>query len=491
MSVMEMIPMGETFQPSAGTLPASLIAVNAISNTRQSFTNLVEYRWDDTDFKFNNMGQKWKTDIRPTFTGPDAYGGVKNCATPRRYSAPAAGISNNFFSCITEFDILFTGDKISITEMNLGGDGSPDPGGDTQVMIEYQGKMYDLSDRPKTVTRTDGAHSHYNIQFTKKFVNARMRFRFGTAGFTSLVTEASSIIKPAPPTLSGIVDGDSWVESSQALTADSTTQWFTTGISNFLSKFTGYKIIERGQGATGLFSNGAAKVFTDAVASATSYILFIAITITGLSRWASGGGIENLSSRLGWITNAAGALAHHEYSPFVNYPGEDFGQPLGRRPVFYMFFGTWNDASVGGVTFEEMYTRAKEVYAAMVAIDPYCIIIHVSPEPFDDTLFGAAIGPPRYGDKSDIHVRAQMKAASEFPTVHYINLFGPDDPAWTGAGPADGGTQGVPTNSQQAQVVSQGDGIHYRYEGGRYAASKVRDKMAKILVFKDRVEGRI
>ncbi|MDZ7886551.1 MAG: hypothetical protein U5N53_28265 [Mycobacterium sp.] len=486
----EYVRLGDTWDPVVGTLPSGVLTTDEISNSKQSFTSEATYGWNDSEFKFNNIGQKWKADIKPTWSGPDAYGGVKNCATPRRFSAPAAGMSNQFFASVTEFEILFTGTKLSIRHMNLGGDGSgTEYGGDTQIQVECHGEMYRVADLPKTTTRTDGYSSYRNLVFAAPVVNARIKFRFGNIGFMSLHTDGDAIVAPAPPRPMGPLDGDSYVESTQALCADSVSQHFTTGIAYYMGERTGWNIPERGQGATGFFSNGAALVSDDTVGSASQYILFIEITVTGLTRWFSGGGTANINSRLGWITNAAGALEDAEMSPFVNYAGEDFGQPLGRRPITYTIFGTWNDASVGGVTFDQMYTRAKACYEALHAIDPYCTIIHVSPEPFDDGLFGDVLGPPRRGDKSDIHVRAQMKAASEVPNVYYVNAFGPEDPWWTGMGSEEGGTQGIPTSSQQAQMVSKVDGIHYRREGGRYLANKVCDAIADIPVLRARVNG--
>lgn len=482
--------LGDLWTPDAGVLPAGVLTTDEISNSKLTFTSEATYRWDDADFKFNNIGQKWKPDVRPTFGGPDTYGGVKNCATPRRFSAPAAGMSNQFFASITEFEILFTGTRLSVRHMNLGGDGTGGQyGGDSQIKIEHHGRMYRAADLPKTTTRTDGSSSYRNLVFAERVVNARIKFRFGSLGFISLHTDGDAIIAPAPPRLMGILDGNSFVESTQALCADSVNQHFTTGIAYYMAERMGWNIVERGQGATGLFSNGVGRVFDDTVGAASQYILFIQIAVTGLTRWFSGGGPENINSRLGWVTGAAAALAAAGYSPFVNYAGEDFGQPLGRRPVAYIIFGTWNDASVGGVTFDQMYTRAKACYEALHAIDPYCMIIHVSPEPFDDGLFGNAIGTPRRGDKSDTHVRAQMKAASEVPNVHYVNAFGPEDPWWTGMGPAQGSTQGVPTTSQQAQMISPIDGIHYRRVGGLYLANKACDTIANLPALRDRVNG--
>lgn len=485
------VKAGELYERVLGTLPASALTSDGNADNRLSFVNEARYRWDDADLKFTNIGQKWRPDVRPTFSGPDTYGGVKNCATPRRYTAPAAGMVNQFFASTIEIEFLFTGDRLSIEYNNLGGNNSGNQyAGETVVWVEYAGGMWRLQNNPVLTTRTDGAPSYRNIVFPQTVVNKRIRIRFGTAGFQSVYTDGSAIVAPSPARYMMLLDGDSWVESTQALTADGgVSQNFTTGIVYYAFERSGFNIPERGQGATGLITNGATLVTDDTVGTATGYILFIEITITGLTRWFSGGGPSNINSRLGWITNAQGALAANGYPPFVNYAGEDFGQPLGRRPILYTIFGTWNDASVGGVPFEQMYARAKTVYQTLHAIDPYCTFVHVSPEPFNDGLFGNAIGAPRREDKSHIHVLAQMKAAAEVPNVHYINSFGPEDPWWTGMGPASGGTGGVPSTSQQALIVSKNDGIHYRREGGMYAGNKLMDAIADVPVNLDRVLG--
>lgn len=487
------IKAGELFEPVRGTLPAALVTSDATQNSRLTFTNEAVYRWDDVDFRFNNLGQKWKADVRPTFGGPDTYGGVKNCATPRRFSAPAAGMSNSFFGSTIDVEFLFTGTRLSIQHMNLGGNNSGTSyAGEVEMWVEYGGGMWRMSDRPKQTTRTDGAHSYRNVVFPNRLVNRRIRLRFGTAGFTSVMTDGDSVVAPSPDRYVMLLDGDSWVESTQALTADGgVTQNYTTGIAYFAFERSTFQVVERAQGATGFFSNGAGFITDDTQGTATSFILFIQVTIMGLSRWMSGGGLSNINSRIGWMSHAAASLTTAGMSGFTNYAGEDFGNVLGRRPILYVLWGTWNDASVGGVSFATMYARAKACYQALYALDPYCTFVHVSPEPFDDTLFGNAIGSPRYGDKSQIHVAAQMKAASEVPNVHYVNAFGPEKPWWRGAGPAEGSSFGVPSTSQQARIVSPHDGIHYGREGGEYAAGKLMDAIADIPVYRDRVDGLI
>lgn len=483
------VKAGELYERVLGTFPASLLTQDVNADSRLSFSSEVRYGWNDADLKFNNIGQKWLADVRPTFSGPDTYGGVKNCATPRRYTAPAAGMYNQMFASVIELEFLFTGTRLSIEYTNLGGNNTGNQyGGETTVWVEYGPGLWRLNSNPLLTTRTDGGNSFRNITFAQPMVNKRIKVRLGTAGFHAIWTDGTAIVTPSPPRYMMLLDGDSWVESTQALTADGgVTQNFTTGIAHYAFEASGFNIPERGQGATGFFSNGATLVTDDTVGTATGYILFIAITITGLSRWYSGG--TGVDSRMGWITDAQARVTSAFDTPFVNYAGEDFGQPLGRRPILSTLFGTWNDRSVGDVTFGQMYARSKAIYQALHALDPYCTFVHVSPEPFNDGLFGAAVGPPRRGTRSHEHVLAQMKAASEVPNVYYINAFGPEDPWFTGIGPANGGTNGVPNNSQQALIVSKNDGIHYRREGGQYAANKMMDAIANVPVHLDRVLG--
>lgn len=484
------VKAGELYEKVLGTLPSSLVVTDENNDGGGlPFTDGKVYTWNDADFKFNNIGQKWLADVRPTFSGPDTYGGVKNCSTPRRYSAPAAGMNNQMFASVTDIEFLFTGKRLSIEYFNLGGNNTGDQyAGETTVWVEYGPGMWRLKDNPVLCGKTDGGSSYRNIEFSTTLVNRRIKVRFGTVGFYRVHSDGTSIVTPSPPRHMMILDGDSWVESTQALTADGgVTQNFTTGIAYYSFEASGFNIPERGQGATGFFSNGASLVTDDTVGTATSAILFISITITGLSRWLSGG--TGVDSRQGWMTDAQARVTAAFGTPFVNYPGEDFGQPLGRRPILYVLWGTWNDRSVGTVTFEQMYARSKFVYETLHAIDPHCTFVHVSPEPFNDGLFGAAVGPPKRATLSHQHVQAQMKAASEVPNVHYINSFGPEDPWFTGMGPASGGTNGVPNNSQQAQIVSKNDGIHYGRPGGKYAGAKLMDAVANVPVLLDRVLG--
>jgi hypothetical protein len=481
-----MVRLGDYFKPVRGVLPSGIVSADVISNTATTYTSQAEYKWSDAKLHFNIQGQKWERDIRASFFGPQTYGGCRNVATPRVYSAQAAGLVNNHYQHVTEFEFLFTGSRFSIAHWNSGGNNSgTEYGGNIQVYIEHAGGTWKLAENPLIVTRTSGDMSYRNITFAAPYCG-RIRVVMGAAAFFSIRTDGTSIVEPAPPRLFGIADGDSYFEGTQALAADNVTGWFTYGIIDYLFEMTGMTWARRAQGATGFFVNGVGQIFDDTIGSVTSFhpaLPFIQITVGGVSRTSS-------ASRRGWMTNAVGAMAARGKS-FIHHAGEDFGQPLGLRPLVYLLNGTWNDASSGGVTEQQMYDRAGEVYDWTHAQDPHCTIVHVSPEPFDDTLFGNAIGPPRVDDDSYPHVQGQIRAAGERPRTYYINGFGPDAAQrwWTGHGPSTTGTQGVPTNSQQAQLVSKRDGIHATKVGNRYYAAKIVEQLAEIMVPAARVNG--
>lgn len=478
------IRLGDLYEKVEGVIPSGIIASDNLVDVSASFPNAVEYGWADPNLKFNIQGQKWEQDIRASFFGPQWYGGCRNVATPRFYTAPAVGLYDQSYQHVTEFEFVFTGTAFTIVAWNSGGNGTGTQyGGDIHVYVEHGGAMWEAKANPLTTHRATGDPSYRNIVFENPY-HGRIRVVMCAMALRGIYTPATSIVAPAPNRYFGIADGDSYFESAQALAADSSTGWFSSGIIDALFRQTGMVWARRGQGATGFFVNGLGMVYDDTIASVTSGapgLPFISITIGGLSRTMS-------ASRRNWMTQSVDAYAARGKS-FVHHAGEDFGQPLGRRPLVYLLNGTWNDASAGGVTEEQMYARAKTCYQWVQSVDPYCTTVHVSPEPFDDGLFGNAIGSPRVGDKSWIHVQGQIRAAREVPRTHYINAFGPDKPWWTGAGPSSGGTQGTPATSQQAQLVSRNDGIHATKRGYDYYAAKIADAMADIRIPAARVNG--
>jgi len=479
--VIDTVRAGDLFDPIAGVLPSGILATDAISNTSQSFANKVAYSWSDDPLRFNNQGQKWIADKRYWQFQMQTYGGVKNVGTPRGYELPALGIGFQFAPHTIEFEFLFTGQKLTFEFLNLGGDGtgtglfSPEIawGGDCQVMIEYGGRMWYAAAVPKVTTRTDGSRSYRNLSFTAPY-HGRIRFRCSNIGFMRVSTEASAIVAKAPDRQFILTDGDSYFESAYALDADNTTGWYSASLTDFIADMTGFAKGGRGQGATGFFANAIGLAMDDTVASVNQS----GIISSGPSRFLS-------ADRRQWMADAVGHMAAHGRGTFTNYPGEDFGQPVGRRPLMYLLNGTWNDASVGGVDEPTMYARAKNCYQWVHAVDPLCLFVHISPQPFDDHFYGATVGPPRNGDKSDIHRQGQMRAVSESPMVRYVNAFGPDSLTrwWSGYGPDPAnGSQGTPTDSQQAQLVSVRDGIHCRMEGYRYYAAKIVDALAEMRI---------
>lgn len=505
---------GDLFDPVAGTIPSGVVSADAISDTATAYTNPVTYSWTQGAARFNIQGQKWEQNRRlqllngyaGTALYPTNYGGARQVSTPRFYTAPTSHVLNEHGAHITEFEIIFKGDGLTLSHYNLGGNGSYNSGtqtyaygGDSQVWIEYGGRMWRINDVPKTILKTSDGPGARNITFGSTYVG-RIRFALGNANFDSIITDATSIVAPAPPRPFYLLDGDSYTESSQALDSDSTTGWFCLGIGSFIFERTGFVGGYRGQGATGLVTNGAGLIYDDTLGSQTATVpIFGDVTIGGSSRFGS-------ASRLGWMTNAAALTVLDDvriYTGTIKRPGfvadggEDFGQPLGRRPLFYALNGTWNDQSAGGVDDATMYARAKQVYKDIHTIDPLCRFVHISPEPFDDTLFnGGLCGPPRTGDKSDIHRIAQMRAAAESPNVTYINAFGPDSATrwWTGSGPSPANSAssplpGTPMTSQQAQLVSVHDGIHGRKEMYQYEGNKICDAIAEMRIPAVRANG--
>lgn len=490
------VRLGDLFDPVAGVLPSGVLALDSLNDTTAlTFTDQTDYAWNDADLRFTIQGQKWLDDWRASIPSKIKYGAAKQVSTPRVFSAPAFGFTNNFFAHVTEFEFVFTGTQLSIVGHNLGGDGGPGVfggdnqyGGDCQVYIEYGGRMWKAKQHPLTTIETDGSASYRDIVFNQPY-HGRIRVVMGAMGFRWVRTDGASIIAPSPPRYFGIADGDSFFEPSQCLCADSVTQWFSTSIIDYLFELTGFSWARRGQGATGFFSNGTGLAFTDTTGSSTVGIPGmegLSISVGGLSRYLS-------ASRWDWMTRAAEMVTTYgNMGPFIKHDGEDFGQPPGKRPLVYLLNGTWNDASAGGVTEAQMYARAKYCYELVHNTDPYCLFAHVSPEPFDDDLFGDTVGPPTAGDKSDLHRQGQMRAAAEVGRVRYINAFGPDPETrwWTGAGPnPEGGSQGVPTDSQQAQLCSVVDGIHYQDPGGFYIANKITDGLAEMPAPAGRVNG--
>lgn len=531
----EYVELGSLYKRCPGVLPSGVLALDEISNTCINYTTggftAKEYRWDgwasntnnaqtgllrldsagaggaggsydaSNPFPFNIQGQKWIRDIRPTFTGPQTYGGVKNCATPRRYTASGLGLTNEPFPHIIVLEFLYTGIGFSVVHMNLGGDNSTTEkvAGTTDVYIECGGEMHMAASAPKQTTRTSGEFSFRNIQFNEYQFETKVRVVCAAAGFCGIRTDARSILSPAPNLITVGFDADSYGESSQALTADPAGhQYLTHTIANFLYRETGFSIPMFGQGATGFFSNGAGQVFDDTVGSATQFVALFSVTVTGLSRFFSGSG-AGVSSRRGWMTDANTAIQALGKPAFTQYSGEFFGGPLGLRPAALIQLGTWNDESSGVVTDSQMYSRVADCYDWVHTTDPYCKLIHVSPEPFDDGLFATntgigQIGPPRDGGLGDVYVKAQKRAAAERDWVQYVNAYGPADPWWTGKGPAlltAGGAYNVPSNSQQAQLVSPEDSIHGKLEMARYLSAKFKDSIASTPVLVKRVNGEI
>ena len=518
--------IGDLRKPVRGVIPSGVVVSDVVSSSPLTFhttgRTAIEYCWNsyvtsttgsmteagrldgtavsypNGRYPFNNQGQKWIRHIRPTFGGPQTYGGVCNCATPRRFSAPGVGLSNEIFPHITTLEFLFTGIDFSVTFMNLGGNGSGgDYGGNCDMYIEVDGQLYQASDKPKITNRSDGKYSYRNVVFDRWQTDTKVRLVFGTAGFYGIRTDTRSILRPAANRHTIGFESDSYGESSQALCADNVHQFFTTTIMEYLFRKSQFSWPGFGQGSTGFNSNGAAQVFDDTVGSMTQTLFPVGnVTVTGLSRYFSGPG-AGVSSRRGWLTDANTAIQAIGKPAFTNYSGEFLGGPLGLRPLGIVVLGTWNDRSSGlanPVSYSQMYERVGDCWDWVHSIDPFCKVFHVSPEPFNDGLFNTndgvgQIGPPVRGD---VMTRAQAQAAAEREWVEYINIYNPDNPLWTGMGPAalsEGGAYNVPSNSPQAQLVSPVDSIHGKMEMHDLIASKIIDEISDTPVDLGRVNG--
>lgn len=534
---LDYVPLGSLRKPVAGVIPSGVLATDEVSNTCINYTTggrtAKEWRWNEwaintnnamtangrldggedntftyVNYPFNIQGQKWIRDFRASIVSSQrVYGGAKNCATPRRYNASGIGMSNEIPGHILEFEFMFTGISFSMVHMNMGGDGtnsggSKGPGGCSEMYVEYGGEMWMASALPKVTTRISGEHSYRNVVFNEWQNNTRIRFCMGTAGFTGIRTDAASNITPSPNRYVVGLDGDSYTESTAALTTDTGGhQYFTGTIANNYFKRTGFSMPQFGQGATGFFCHALGQVFDDGVASQTQTVLAFTVNISGPTRWFSGPSSSDSgwSSRKGWYTDANTTIQAMGKPAFMNYSGEYFGGPLGLRPLAHVLVGTWNDESSGTVSDSQMYTRAGECYDWVHSVDPYVKLVHVSPEPFDDGLFAGAdgvgiIGPPGSGRIGDVYRLAQMRAANERDWVRYVNAYGPEDPWWTGMGPellSEGGAYNVPANSQQAALVSPEDSIHGKWEMPRYLAGKIDDATEDLPVLVARVAGQV
>ncbi|MCV7358461.1 hypothetical protein [Mycolicibacterium fluoranthenivorans] len=528
--------LGDLMKPVAGIIPSGILATNEISATALNFTSggrtAKEYRWGDwatnTDgsqtnlrrldgsvsggaggsydaanpYPFNTLGQKWIRHIRPTLSGPQTYGGVCNCATPRRFSAPGAGLSDEIFPHITELEFLFTGIAFSDVHMNLGGNNTaPNYAGNIEMFIEVDGDYYACQTTPMLVTSTSGYHTFHNVVFNNWQSETKIKLRFGTCGFTGIRTDTTSIIRPSPYQAPIGMETDSYGETSQALCTDNVNQFYLGTIYRQMWMLSTIPIVGFGQGSTGFFTNGAGYVTDDSVGTAVNTVFPVGnVTTTGLSRYFSGAG-AGFSSRRGWMTDANTAIQGIGKPAFQNYVGEFFGGPLGTRPLALGVLGTWNDRSLlTNITDAQMYARIAENWDWVHSVDPYCQVVHFGVEPFDDGLFNnntgvGSVGAPRDGDSGDVYTKAQRRAAQERDWVKFVNMFGPDAASrwWTGMGPAlasAGGTRGVPTNSQQARLLSTVDSIHPDLPGTVYLGTKmILDGFADRPVHKDRVNG--
>ncbi len=426
------------FEPVDGVLTASMVTSDAMSQTRQSYSNATITYWNATG-AFNTQGQKWFA------ANPAAVqsGGVQNRATPR-------GALGFYGHHVTEFEFMYTGNgKLEVIVQAV----KDTAGYDISVWVERGGKMRRLSNRPKgewTTISADGIR-YRNIELSEHY-HGRIRVHVANAIFVGIGHEASTILKAAPDRYVLITDGDSYMDGQYAQNADGTTGFFSSGLNDFLFEKTGFVTARRAQGGTGFFNNGEGTATTDA----TSFL--------NTSRIGS-------ASRKAWMAS-------------------DFAA----KPLIYMINGTWNDgASSGGQA--PMYARAKVVYQEARATDPYCTIVHVLCEPYwgdGGGGFGAAgtaTGPPTVGNVHHLNVLGQIQAAAEVPNTFTINPFGPDNPWWTGKG--DSTTAATTDATSQQARLTGADHIHGNYDGYEHYAARITRELGDMRVYAARARRQV
>lgn len=426
------------FDPVDGVLPTAMVTSDAISTTRQSYTNAALTFWNAVGV-FNTQGQKWFA-ANPLSV---QSGGVQNRATPRG----AAGFYGHH---VTEFEFIYTGNgKFDIAVHAV----QDTDGYDISVWIERGGKMRRLSSRPKGEwTRINANGLRYrNIELSEHY-HGRIRVHVANAIFVGIGHESSAILKPAPDRHLLITDGDSYADGQYAQNADGTTGFFSSGLNDFLFEKTGFVPARRAQGGTGFFNNGQNTVTSDTA------------SILNTTRIGSVG-------RRSWMAS-------------------DFAA----KPVIYLVNGTWNDGERSGGQ-APMYARAKVVYQDIRNIDPYCTIVHVLCEPYWGDAAGGfgsagqATGPPTVGNAHHLNILGQIQAASEVTNTFTINPFGPENPWWTGKG--DSTTAASTDSASQQARLTGADHIHGNYDGYEHYAGRIVRELGDMRVYAARAKRQV
>lgn len=411
------------FQPVAGSLPSGIVTTNTYDATVGTYTNPTNILWNSGHY--NKQGQQWEA-----IDAGDPGVGVRNAATPRTNASD----NNKHFLHTTQFEFMFTGLQFEIQCNMLNAY-------DMQVWIEWGGRMWRVQSEPLAGT-TPGI-MYRRITFATRY-HGRIRVHLGGGAFIGVVTEQSSIVKPAPDRLFGICDGDSWADSI-GLKQASGTSYLCGDMCYFLFERTGMTWASHAQGGTGFFNNGSGAVTDDTPNGANSTRFFSSSRIN----WMIGGGPAGVS---------------------------DFSN----KPLFYLINGTWNDGSYSGATGSQigpMATRAYVFYQWIRSQDPLCTIVQVSPEPLNlGGSAGASNGPPTAGNVHDLNRQEQMLSIAKISKAKYIDSFGPSTPWWAGSGSA-----GTPVSSQQAAIIGA-DGMHLTHYGYEFYVGMIVAELGQMRI---------
>jgi hypothetical protein len=406
---------GLFFRPVAGVLPAGILATDAYNATAQTFTNSRVVSADLGAAAFNIQGQRWVNYNSE---------GVMNTPTDRAIAGVPVGH-------VLEFEFLFTGLALDIAFV-----GSSYY--DSQVYVEYGGRMYKVRSEPLAGTTTGAMNRR--LTFASQY-HGRIRVHLGGGKLTGIRCEESAIIKPAPDRLLGVCDGGGWADGTGFKQA-SGTSYLTAGLCDFLFERTGMTWTRQAQVDTGFFCNGTATVTDDTAAA-------------------------NASTR--WFSAARKTL---------------LGAQLAAKPLFYLLVGAYADGGRSGATGAgngPMATRALECYQWVRGQDSFCSIVHVSMPPFTGAgAAGTVTGPPTAGSPHDYNRLEQQAAIANVPRAQYVNAFGPTAPWFTGAG-----SNGSPTTSQQAGLIGA-DGVNPTAHGFNFYAGKIATELAQMLVYEPR-----
>lgn len=394
----DVVTLGSLFDPIVGTLPASELLQDSYDNDTLDMSNYTSM-----------SGTLWNSGRLNT----QAMKLVANDT-----SNPAAGCTNmpngrTVGSCF-DFEFEFTGDKLALMFAAFGYF-------DTQVYVEYQGRMTRLKAFPMA-----GNHSgavFRSIRFAS-YGTRRIRVIAPYLYFYQIVHEANAMINRTPDRPMIAITGDSYVDGSTAYNSGSAQTYAVGGMVDAIIEATGFAVVRLGQGGTGYFNNATGNA-SDAMGPNNSSRFFSASRLAAIQAFGTG------------------------------------------KITALMVNGTINDGQLSGGT-AGMKARALEGYGALSAWDPTISIIAITPEPINN---------PTAGNVHDLNRQGLIQAIGDHPQgIGYVDVYNPDQPLWTGTG-----TEAAPSTDPQTKLVGY-DGIHgnwagYRLFGGHVSATIARMKL--------------